>query len=162
MTHARDKAENLQYFRGPNAKIYGCEAWTLKTADKQRIATVEMRFIRKTVGYTLLDKPRNADIMNELRATPILSKSRNYWRRWRAHMDRMNEERRSPKACSRVHADQKEIEGKTEKEVGGYISNSSSSNATTPQTGQYANRINGNGDDDVLNKIRLPVRFTQI
>ena len=46
--------------------------------DKKRIAAAEMRFTRKTAGFTLLDKKKNADIMNELQATPALSKIKNY------------------------------------------------------------------------------------
>lgn len=87
---------------------YGREVWTLKKTDKDAV--------HQENSWTLLDRKRNADAMNELRTIPILSKIRNYRRGWRAHVDRMNKEQYSP-----VHADRKQIEGKTEKEVGGYL-----------------------------------------
>lgn len=78
---------------------YGCKVWALKKKDKGRITAAEMQFTRRSAGYTLLNKKKNADIMNELRATSIIVKIRNYRRRWNEHINRIEEER-SPKRIS--------------------------------------------------------------
>ena len=75
---------------------FGCEKWALRKLDEKRITTAEMRFLRKTVIYTLLDRKRNVDIHKELRITPILSKFKVYWRKWRELIEWMDMER-SPK-----------------------------------------------------------------
>ena len=36
--------------------MYGSENWSLNRSDKRKIEAAEMRFLRPTVGYTLLDK----------------------------------------------------------------------------------------------------------
>jgi hypothetical protein len=32
---------------------YGSEAWTIKKADEKRLQASEMKFMRRTAGYTL-------------------------------------------------------------------------------------------------------------
>jgi hypothetical protein len=39
--------------------IYGSEAWTIRKADKKRLQTAEMKFTRKTAGFTLWNHKRN-------------------------------------------------------------------------------------------------------
>jgi len=34
--------------------VYESEIWTLRQKDKRRLTSVEMRFFRRTAGYTLL------------------------------------------------------------------------------------------------------------
>jgi len=50
-------------------KTYGCEVWAIRKNDKQRITTAEMRFMRRSAGYTLLNKKRNDNIIEELLVT---------------------------------------------------------------------------------------------
>jgi hypothetical protein len=39
--------------------LYGSEIWTLRKQDKSRLTTSEMKFLRKTSGYTLMDHKEN-------------------------------------------------------------------------------------------------------
>jgi hypothetical protein len=43
--------------------IYGSEIWTLTQEDKSRLKASEMKFLRRTAGYTLLDHKKNEDIL---------------------------------------------------------------------------------------------------
>jgi len=54
--------------------LYGSETWTLKTSDARRITAVEMKYMRRTAGYTWTDYKTNAQIAKELKITPILDK----------------------------------------------------------------------------------------
>jgi hypothetical protein len=40
--------------------------WTLKQRDVRKLKTAEMKFIRHTAGYSLLDHISNEDILQEL------------------------------------------------------------------------------------------------
>jgi hypothetical protein len=48
---------------------YGSEAWTIRT-DERRLISAEMRFVRRTAGYTRWDHKRN-DILTELQISQI-------------------------------------------------------------------------------------------
>jgi len=39
-----------------------CEVWTLKQWDVRRLKTTEKKFLRRTAGYSSLDRGRNEDI----------------------------------------------------------------------------------------------------
>jgi hypothetical protein len=58
--------------------IYGSEIWTLRKQDKTRLTTSEMKFLRKTTGYTLMDHKKNEEIIRELQVAPIINKIQNY------------------------------------------------------------------------------------
>jgi hypothetical protein len=38
---------------------YGSKAWTIRKADEKRLQAKEIKFMRKTAGFTLLDHKRN-------------------------------------------------------------------------------------------------------
>jgi hypothetical protein len=38
---------------------YGSEAWTIRRTDEKRLISAEMRFLRRTAGYTRWDNKRN-------------------------------------------------------------------------------------------------------
>jgi hypothetical protein len=42
--------------------LYGCEIWTLIKRAIRRLKTAEMKFVRPTAGYSLLDHRGNEDI----------------------------------------------------------------------------------------------------
>ena len=42
--------------------MYGSENWFLNRSDKRKVEAAEMRFLRPTPGYMLLDKISNTDI----------------------------------------------------------------------------------------------------
>jgi hypothetical protein len=46
--------------------IYGREAWTIRKADEKRLQAGEMKFMRKTAGFTLWDRKRNEEILKNL------------------------------------------------------------------------------------------------
>jgi ABC-type ATPase involved in cell division len=43
----------------------------LKQRDIRRLKTVEMKFMRRTAGYSFLDHRRNGDVLEELKADPV-------------------------------------------------------------------------------------------
>ncbi|KAJ4432990.1 hypothetical protein ANN_15247 [Periplaneta americana] len=68
---------------------FGSEAWTIRNIDSQRLTAAEMRFVRRTAGYTRLDHIRNFDIMKELQIEPITEYLKKYRQSWRSHIIRM-------------------------------------------------------------------------
>ncbi|KAJ4433821.1 hypothetical protein ANN_16133 [Periplaneta americana] len=69
---------------------YGSEAWTLRKADKSRITACEMRFVRRTAGYTKWDLKRNCEILKELKSQPVLDYIVQYQSNWKHHLERMS------------------------------------------------------------------------
>jgi len=47
----------------------------MKQSDTGRLKTAEMKFTRRTAGYSLLDRRRHEDILEELKADPVEKKS---------------------------------------------------------------------------------------
>jgi hypothetical protein len=52
----------------------GSELWTIKHCDKNRLRPAEMKYLRRTAGYTLLNLKRNEEILEELHVTPLEDK----------------------------------------------------------------------------------------
>lgn len=73
--------------------MYGSEAWTVRNSDVQRLTTAEMRFLRRTAGYSLLDHKRNELITKELKITPIYEHLNHYRQKWLNHVNRMDRSR---------------------------------------------------------------------
>jgi len=69
--------------------LYGSETWTITASDARRITAAEMKYMRRTAGYTWTDYKTNAQITKELKITPILDKLLEYKRRWIQHVNRM-------------------------------------------------------------------------
>lgn len=69
--------------------LYGSETWTIKASDARRITAREMKYMRRTAGYTWTDYKTNAQIAKELKITQILDKLLEYKRRWIQHVNRM-------------------------------------------------------------------------
>ena len=51
--------------------LYGSETWTIKAGDARRITAAEMKYMRRTAGYTWTDYKTNTQITKELKVTPI-------------------------------------------------------------------------------------------
>jgi len=68
--------------------LYGSETCTIKASDAKRITAAEMKYMRRTAGYTWTDYKTNAQIAKELKITPILDKVLEYKRSW-IHVNRM-------------------------------------------------------------------------
>jgi hypothetical protein len=50
---------------------YGSEAWTIRRTDEKILISAEMRFVRRTAGYTHWDHKRNEDNLTELQISQI-------------------------------------------------------------------------------------------
>ena len=62
--------------------LYGSETWTIEASDARRITAAEMKYMRRTAGYTWTDYKTNAQNVKELKITPILDKLLGYKRSW--------------------------------------------------------------------------------
>jgi hypothetical protein len=80
---------------------YGSEAWTIKKADEKRLQESEMKFMRRTVGYTHSDQKQSEDILKELQIEPVITHVQNYCTNWRNHVRRMESE--NSKATNNIH-----------------------------------------------------------
>jgi hypothetical protein len=69
--------------------LYGSETWTIKARDARRITAAEMKYMRRTAGYTWTDYKTNTQITKELKITPILDKLLEYKRIWMQDVNRM-------------------------------------------------------------------------
>jgi hypothetical protein len=58
--------------------LHGSEILTLRQKDKNRLTSIEMKFFRRTAGYTLFDHKRNEEILEELKVEPVDKKLRRY------------------------------------------------------------------------------------
>jgi len=45
--------------------LYGSETWTVNVRDARRITAAEMKYVRRTAGYTWTDYKTNAQIAKE-------------------------------------------------------------------------------------------------
>jgi hypothetical protein len=52
-----------------------------------------MRFLRPLLGYTKLDRQRNVDIRERLRTQSIVEEIQTNQRKWKEHVERMQDER---------------------------------------------------------------------
>jgi hypothetical protein len=71
--------------------LHGSENWTVKGRVTRRITAAEMKYVRKTAGYTWTDHKTNTDIVKELNITPNLDKIQEYRSSW---LQRTNSMRR--------------------------------------------------------------------
>ena len=65
------------------------KTWTIKARDAGRITAAEMKYMRRTAGYTWTDYKTNTQITKELKITPVLDKLLEYKRNWIQHVNRM-------------------------------------------------------------------------
>jgi hypothetical protein len=68
---------------------YGSETWTIKARDARTISAAEMKYMRRTAGYTETGYKTNTQIAKELKIIPILDKLLEYKRNWIQHIKRM-------------------------------------------------------------------------
>jgi hypothetical protein len=64
--------------------------------EKSSIASVEIKFFRRTSKYTWQDYKTNEDILSELKMKPVVKKIQNYRYRWIQHVRRMDREKPPP------------------------------------------------------------------
>jgi hypothetical protein len=62
----------------------------IRSNDRKRLISAEMRFIRRTLGCTLFDHKRNEELMDKkLKTTPIIDFVTQYRKNWKEHVHRM-------------------------------------------------------------------------
>jgi hypothetical protein len=69
--------------------LHGSEIWTIKARDARRITAAEMKYLRRTTGYTWTDYKINTQIAKELKITPVLDRLLEYKRNRIQHIHRM-------------------------------------------------------------------------
>jgi hypothetical protein len=69
------------------------ETWTIKARDARRITAAEVKYMRRSAGYTWTDYKTNSQIAKELEATSVLDKLLEYERNWIQHVNRMTRDR---------------------------------------------------------------------
>jgi len=69
--------------------LCGSETWAIKA----RITAAEMKYTRRTAGYTWTDCRTNEQIAKKLNITPILEKLLEYKRSWIQHVNRRRRNR---------------------------------------------------------------------
>ena len=69
--------------------LHGSETWTVIVRDGRRITAAEMKYMRRTAGYTGTDYRTNGQIAKEFKITPILDKLLENKRSWIQHLNRM-------------------------------------------------------------------------
>lgn len=96
--------------------LYGSEIWVLKQRDISRLRAAEMKYLRRTAGYTLLDHKRNEDILQELNMQPLEEKITEYRNRWLEHISRM-EAGRTPQEMLKYHPQGRRRPGRPQKRL---------------------------------------------
>jgi hypothetical protein len=82
--------------------LYVSEIWTIKQCDKNRLRTAEIKYLRRTAGYTLFDHKRTEEILEELHVTPLEDELCTYRHKWFQHVHRM-EDNRLPEQLLNYH-----------------------------------------------------------
>jgi hypothetical protein len=73
--------------------LYGSENWAVKARDARRITAAEVKYMRKTAGYTWIYYKTSVEIAKELNITPFLDKIQDYRRNWIRHVSRIRRNR---------------------------------------------------------------------
>jgi hypothetical protein len=73
--------------------LYGSETSTIKAKDARRITAADMKYMRRTAGYTWTNYKTNTHIAKGLKRTTILEILLEYKRNWIQHVYRMNRNR---------------------------------------------------------------------
>jgi len=69
--------------------LYGSETWTVTASDARRITAAEMKYMRRTAGYTWDTLQNKWTNRKDLKITKILDKLLEYKRSWIQHVNRM-------------------------------------------------------------------------
>jgi len=61
------------HFTAPHSSIilYGSEIWTLRKGNRKRMALIEMKFFRRTAGYTLFSNKRKEENLGDLKVESV-------------------------------------------------------------------------------------------
>jgi hypothetical protein len=117
---------------------YGRETWTIRRTDERRLISAEMRFLRRTAGYSCWNHRRNEDVLTELQMSQITEFIYQYRTNWKEHVDRMSSDR-IPKVILKYQPKREKKFRKTFEKMEGF-------SFATPVTG--LNRPNAGKEDD--------------
>jgi hypothetical protein len=101
-------------------QLYGSENWTIKARDARRITAAEMKYMRRTSGYTWKDHKTNTEIAKELNIAPVLDKIQDYKRNWIQHVNRMPRNRLS-RLIKKLHSKRQKEPRETFEETSGCV-----------------------------------------
>lgn len=73
--------------------LYGSETWPTKEKHERQITAIEMKYMRKIVGITKMDRWTNERVMEEVEQEPIINKIEKRQLHWYGHITRMGQER---------------------------------------------------------------------
>jgi hypothetical protein len=77
----------ITQYAGPAVLLYGSETGNVKARGDRRITAAEIKYMRRTAGYTWTDYKTNTQITEELKITPILDKLLECKRNWIQHVN---------------------------------------------------------------------------
>jgi hypothetical protein len=69
--------------------LYVSETWTVTARDARRITAAQMKYVRRTAGYTWTDYKSNSQFAKKLEGTPGVEKLLEYKSNWIKH-DRLS------------------------------------------------------------------------
>ena len=72
---------------------FGSEAWVLKKIKEERLEAAQMKFLRRLLGITKLDKEKNQCIREKTGAENIVTEIKQYQEKWLQHTQRMDTNR---------------------------------------------------------------------
>jgi hypothetical protein len=61
---------------------YGSETWVLRTEDKRRIETSDMKFLRSVLGVSLRYKIRSENVRKQLNTERMVEEIQEYQKKW--------------------------------------------------------------------------------
>ena len=100
--------------------LHGTENQTIKTRDERGITAAEMKYLRKTAGYTGTDCKTNREFAKGLNITPGLDKMQEYRRNQLQHISSMPRIR-LPKTIKKIQTKGQKKPGKNIKETSGCV-----------------------------------------
>lgn len=62
--------------------MYGSEAWTIRIPDEERLRAEDVKFTRKTAGFTLLHHKRNEEVLKSFKVESVSKFIQNYSASW--------------------------------------------------------------------------------
>ena len=83
----------IQNITAKEALKFGSEAWVLKKREEQRLEAAQMKFLRRLLGITKLDKEKNQCIREKTGAQNIVKEIKQYQEKWLQHQQRMDTNR---------------------------------------------------------------------
>ena len=81
----------INVYKGVYSPIltFGCESWVLTKRLKSQLQNMEMKYLRRVIGITRLDRVRNVDVRNELETELLIDKIEQGQLWWFGHLIRI-------------------------------------------------------------------------